>query len=230
MLEIIKNWTNSNSGFLALLLFIAGLCISLLLWLLRKTKKNIESGSNFNLEIIETPTLCSSYHIRYAEFGKDIHSTAFLIYLIIKNNGEKPTQIGKIKVAYKSSGLDTPESWYWLKDEVLLMDDFVMPIGDKVKVFPFLRQKNALMNNEPKTFLAPREEVNGLVYFEQDESIGEMYPYMDPDNKVQTKIVVSDSLGNESEIEHRVNKVLIEAVRKHCPSFGCTKQSADNYG
>ncbi|MNU02453.1 hypothetical protein D3C72_2461650 [compost metagenome] len=64
--------------------------------------------------------------------------------------------------------------------------------------------------------------MKGLVYFEQEESRGFDYPYMDENESVLTKIRVYDSLNNYWEIECQVTKYLIEAVRKIIPTFGTT--------
>ena len=72
----------------------------------------------------------------------------------------------------------------------------------------------------------PGEDTNGLVYFEQEESKGQDYPYMDPDYYVKAIIVVYDTKGNKWSVEHRIPKVLIEPIREICPSFGLSRHSA----
>lgn len=115
-------------------------------------------------------------------------------------------------------------NWLWLKKETVLLEDYAISIGDKQKVFPFLKQKNTTINNEIRTYLEPGENTNGLIYFEQEKSRGNSYPYLEPDMKVQTLIVVYDNKGNKWLKEHRVTKIKIGPIRELCPSFGMTRQ------
>ena len=218
-------WTNENAGALALIIFLTGLIISFITWLVRRVIRTKMEKPSILIEIIEEPTMCSSFND-----GVNYHRTAYLIYLKIINNGNTPVQIGDIHVGYKSMENDDPENWFWLTKETVLLEDFCFPIGDdKKKIIPFLKQKNYLMNNEIHTFLEPGEDTNGLVYFEQDKSAGEQYPYLEPDMKVQTKIVVKDNKGNSWSKEHRVTKVRIQPLREICPLFGMTRQLAKKY-
>ena len=104
-----------------------------------------------------------------------LHRTAFLVYLKIQNDGEVPVQIGDIHLGYKSEANEFFDSWYWLKQETVLLEDFTSSIGDRLKVYPFLKQKNQLIENETVVILDPGETTNGLVYFEQGESSGKYY-------------------------------------------------------
>jgi hypothetical protein len=220
----IVNWTNENPGATALIIFLAGLAISFLIWFIRKIIRTKIKKPSLLIDVIEEPTMCSSF-----DAGGNYHRTAYLVYLKITNNSNTSVQIGDIHVGYKSEENDDPENWFWLKKETVLLEDFCVPIGgDKKKIFPFLKQKKSLMNNEIHTFLKPDEDTNGLVYFEQDKSAGEKYPYLEPDMIVQTIIVVHDNKGNKWSKEHRVTKVRIEPIRELCPLFGMTRQLAEN--
>ncbi|MGZ5060180.1 MAG: hypothetical protein ACXWAA_17300 [Methylobacter sp.] len=141
------------------------------------------------------------------------------MYLKITNTGNAPTEIGKIHVGYESMEND----WYWLLNETTLLDDYHMPIGEeKIKVFPFLKQKNYLTENDTNTFLNPGQSRNGIVYFEQKASGGNLYPKMDEECKVKIKILMYDTKGLQWTIEQKIPKVIINAARKHCPNFGKT--------
>jgi len=213
---VILSWANDNAGALALLLFSSGVLFGVIKWIFRK----LEKPSLF-LEVIEYPTMCGSYY-----FGSSFHGTAFLIYIKIQNIGATSVQIDDIHVGYKSEGNKNIGHWRWLKEEIALLEDFAPPIPetDKYHVYPLLKQRNSKTDNIIKTFLEPGEDVNGLVYFEQERSTGDDYPYMEPDNKVQSKIIVHDNKGNSWDVEHRVAKFKIESIREICPSFGLTRQ------
>jgi hypothetical protein len=219
----ITNWPNENSGLLALLIFIATSSVGVALWICRIFKNKRRNKPKLLLSVIDQPTMCSSFSIDST--NKDLHGTAFLVYLKIKNDGQTLVQIGDIHLGYKSESKEYSDFQYWLKDETILLEDYASPIGDKIKVYPFLKQKNRLINNDIQTYLRPGELINGLVYFEQEASTGENSPYMEPDYRVETIIVVHDSNGNKWSVEHRVIKVQIEPIRKICPSFGLTRQS-----
>ncbi len=222
----IINWSNENSGLLALLIFVATSSVGTVVWICGILKNKGKNKPKLLVSVIEQPTMCSSFDI--GRSNENLHMTAFLIYLKIRNDGEIPVQIDDIHLGYKSESDECTDSWYWLKDETILLEDYTAPIGEKIKVYPFLKQKNNLIDNKIHTYLSPGEYVKGLVYFEQAASTGKNYPYMEPDYKVQTIIVVHDSKGNKWSVEHRVIKVQIEPIRKICPSFGLTRQSCED--
>lgn len=151
------------------------------------------------------------------------------MYLKLTNIGDTSVQIGNIHVGYKSTENDDIDNWYWLEKETAMLEDFCIPLGDgKKKIIPFLKQKNILMENQIQTFLASGKYTNGIVYFEQDRSSGEQYPYLEPDMKVQTKVIVHDTKGNSWAKEHRVTKVKVEPIREICPSFGKTRELTES--
>lgn len=146
------------------------------------------------------------------------------MYLKITNVGQVPVQIGDIHLGYCSSESPDGESFRWLVNETVLLQDYKDPIGENFKVYPFLKQSNRLIENSKKTYLLPGEYENGLVYFEQEESSGLDYPYMDADFHVLTRIRVHDTLGSYWELDVPVVKVKIEAIREHNPAFGMTRE------
>jgi hypothetical protein len=118
---------------------------------------------------------------------------------------------------------------YWLKEETVMLEDYWVPLGeDGKKIIPFLKQRNFLIENQINTYLSAGELTNGLVYFEQERSTGDRYPYLEPDMKVQTKVIVYDTKGNSWETEMRVTKVKIEPIREICPKFGKTRELSEN--
>ncbi|HFQ5259076.1 TPA: hypothetical protein ACGUXQ_004238 [Vibrio vulnificus] len=124
--------------------------------------------------------------------------------------------------------MTTTEKWFWLKDETTMLEDYKKALGDSIKVYPFLKQKNSLTDNSTDLYVKPGEYRNGIVYFEQAESDGDYIPYMDSDYRVNTKVVVHDTLGDCWESEARVYKVLIDAIRKLNPTFGLSRQSCES--
>ena len=170
------------------------------------------------IELIPTPSFCSSFDSDLPNESVNIHRTAIILYIKITNVGNAPTEIGKIHVGYQSMEND----WHWLCEETTLLDDFVMSMGEKVKVFPFLKQKNYLMDNDINTFLNPGQSRSGIVYFEQKASSCNLYPKIGEDFKVKIQIRVHDTKGQKWSTEQNITKVMIEAARDHCPHFGKT--------
>lgn len=223
----IQTWTNENAGALALLIFIATSTFGAVFYVYKHIRNKSALKPKLEISVIKEPTMCSSFDTGNISNNERLHRTAFLIYLKLHNNGEVPIQIGDIHVGYKSENEKLKE-WRWLKKETVLLEDYMVPIGDKLKVIPFLKQSSFINTRTPKTYLQQGEDTNGMVYFEQEESKGKDYPYMDPDYFVKTIIVVHDTKGNEWSVEHRTPKVLIEPIREICPSFGLSRQSAKN--
>lgn len=221
MAQIIE-WSNSNGGWLALVIFVLGLVVTFLgrLW-----RKKQSTHSELKIEVIDQPTLCSSFDSKNVDENFRLHRTAFLIYLKITNVGNVPIQIDDIHLGYRSEGADDPESYRWITSETTMLEDYKLPmIDNKFKIFPFLKQSNADIPNSSKTYLLSGQCEIGLVYFEQEESKGKDYPYMDKDFTVSTKIRVHDTNGHCWETDAAVVKVKIDAIREHNPYFGLTRE------
>ena len=218
MSEIIE-WSNNNSGWVTILVFLAGILLSSAVWMFRSP----QSRPALKLEVLKEATLCSSFNAGTNSDRAILHRTAFLVYLKVTNVGRVPVQIGDIHLGYRSSEAITPEAFRWLVNEITMLEDYTLPIGDKIKIFPFLKQSNALFESSVRTYLMPGEYVNGLVYFEQEDSIGLDYPYMDADFHVATRIRVHDTLGSFWEMDASVVKVMIDAIRKLNPTFGLSR-------
>lgn len=220
-IETIQEWSNTNSGYLSLLLFIVGLIIPLIIWLYkRKSQRKI----NLKLEIDKNDqaTLCTSFDTGNIENNIKLHRTAFIVYLKITNLSRQSIVIDKVRLGYKSQSqsLKNPENWYWLNQETLLLEDYKVSIGDKYKVYPFLKQKSNHSNTVSSLRIEPNDYINGVVYFEQKESKGLDLPYMDEDYRVKTIVVITDTHGREWSTEYRVLKVKIDAIRQDNPLFG----------
>ncbi len=184
----------------------------------RSESKKEKSKPDLKIELIPTPSFCSTFDSELPNESINIHRTAIILYLKITNTGNAFTEIGKIHIGYESM----ENNWHWLSEETTLLDDFTMPIGENLKVYPFLKQKNFLMNNDTDTFLDPGQSRNGIVYFEQKASGGNLYPKIDENNQVKVKIIVHDTKGLKWMLEEKITKVMVNAAREHCPQFGKT--------
>lgn len=220
MLSDLINLSNKNEGFLSLLIFFAAsVLIPLFLWNRSRSKPKLKIG------ILDKATLCSSFTVDFDENEQPIHRTAFLIYLEITNIGNSPIYISNVELGYRSEMSENPEAFRWLLTETPMSSDYLIPHGDGYQVIPFLKQKNTMMENDTNGYMRPGEYKNGLVYFEQERSLGKNHPYMDDDYKVCIRVKVNDTKGNSWDVEGRVYKVKIEAIRETNPDFGLSSES-----
>lgn len=219
-MDSIINWTNSNSGFLTLILFF----FTLLLGWVSGIFKALIKKPNLKIEVLEGPTFCASFDTSRQYNGHQAHRTAISLYLAITNVGNTPTDIKEIHVGYKSLSHFLPFRWFWLKELTIAKSDFVMDMGQQSKVFPFLMQRNQLTDNRIDTYLLEGKRCNGMVYFEQDESWGNYLPKA-PNNKLLIKIKIVDVYGNCFSINATINKVTLKEAKTACSEFGETKES-----
>ncbi|MGI2883500.1 hypothetical protein ACRTDO_22320 [Vibrio furnissii] len=221
-----QSWTNENSGFLSFIIFLLTLLVSFVVWLIKR-KVSKSKNKALKVEVDENVSICSSFDTGNIQNNFRLHRTVLMLYVKITNIGDVPICMGNIQVGYKSQSLEDPEEWYWLKDETTMLEDYKAEFGESIKVYPFLKQKNMLMENQVNLLIHPGEYRNGIVYFEQTESDGNKIPYMDSDYRVGVNLVVKDTLGHAWNTEARIYKVLIEAIRKLNPTFGLSRQSCE---
>ena len=53
--------------------------------------------------------------------------------------------------------------WFWLKEQVIALDDFQVKIGDKIKVYPFLTQLNKLSPAKVEKYIEVGKGISGVV-------------------------------------------------------------------
>jgi hypothetical protein len=51
----------------------------------------------------------------------------------LTNTGYTPVQIGDIHLGYRSMENDDIDSWYWLKEETVMLEDYWVPLGEDGK-------------------------------------------------------------------------------------------------
>lgn len=213
-------WTNENSGFLTLVLFVATLIIGWISGLFKAMRRR----PVLDIEVKRGPTFCASFDTGRVYNGYQTHRTALALYLSITNTGNAPTDIKEIHVGYKSQMYKLPFRWFWLKELTVCKSDFVASLGRDDKVFPFLIQKNQLTNNVAETYLLEGKSCSGIVYFEQEESFGAAVPKT-TNHKLKVKIRIYDVFGNSYSTKAVINKVTLQAARDVCEKFGTTRES-----
>lgn len=217
-------WLNANTGVLALAIFIATLALGwssgIFAALMRRPK--------FSIRVIDGPTFACTYLTgrKHGEF--DEHRTGVALYLDITNAGAAPSSIASIEIGYhwhlrpfSKTWLKNNIGWFWIVNQSVALVDFQVAIGESIKVFPFLTQRNQLSKVEPKTYLRVGESTNGVVYFEQDNSWGGCFPSPSK-GSTRIKIRIRDAHGRKHDSKVRIPVVSFEEAQKFNPRFGET--------
>jgi hypothetical protein len=215
-LNIIREWANKNSGFTAIIIF----AITLFLGWISGIFKALRKKPKFKISLLETPTFCSTLETGKKYKGMDIHKTAISLYLKVSNIGSAPSQISEVKVGYKNYDPRYILKKFWLHQTVIVKD-FQQKLGNHVRVFPFLIQKNYLIPDKIDTYLNIGSEVNGIVYFEQPLSFGGFRPRI-KNNKIKIIVKIKDAFGKYHSNNFWVPCIDIEEARKYNSEFGKT--------
>lgn len=188
-------WSNKNSGFVTIILFI----ISIIIGWISGFFKSIRKKPKFKITVIEGATFGSVIDLNKKHNGLPVNKTAFAVYLEITNIGNAPSSIGEISLGYILTDL-TPK-WRAKRNwiiETISKSDFTIEFKDSdlVKGFPFLKQQNMLFPNKIDTYLEVGQTKNGIVYFEQPEAFGSWMPRLNKDMETTDLIIkVRDSYG-----------------------------------
>ena len=224
------SWLNDNQGVVSLAIFI----LTLLLGWVSGIFSALRKRPKFKIGTIDGPTFCCTYNTGNTFNGHDAHITAFAIYLKIANIGSASSSIEKIQIGYhwdiepiSLNWLKYRLGWFWLKNEIVMLEDFRVEIGDHLKVYPFLTQKNYLSPIQVDKFLEVGKSNSGIVYFEQPESWGACFPLCIK-GKVLVKIKVYDVFGKVHSKKINVALVNMEEAKKFNPYFGDTSKHLNN--
>jgi hypothetical protein len=157
-----------------------------------------------------------------------MHRTGIALYLSVANVGTAASSLANISVAYhwhlhpfSALWLKYSVGWFRLTDQTAALDDFQVKIGESIKVYPFLTQKNHLSIFSPQTYLEVGQHTNGVVYFEQSDSWGGCFP-SGKNGKVKIKVTVKDVFGRNHTRRFVIPAKTVEAAREYNPSFGTT--------
>ena len=101
------------------------------------------------------------------------------------------------------------------------MEDFQYELGDHVKIYPSLLQGVSTIGKSPETYLEVGKSINGVVYFEQDDSWGGCFP-TSKNSKVKLRVAVIDTFGRKYKKTFWAPFVSLEEAQKYNPAFGAT--------
>lgn len=227
IIELFTNastWTNENQGVLTVALFIVTIIFGWFSGIFSALRRK----PKFKIETIPGPTFSCTYLTGNKHNEYDAQQTAIAIYLYISNIGAAPSSIHKIRIAYHWNltpwsliWLKNTIGWFWIEHQAVAITDFQTRIGDSIKVYPFLTQKNYLSPAKSKTFLEVGQSTNGVVYFEQPESWGGCLPKSDK-QQVKVKIEITDVFSRRHKATVKIPAVSLEEARKYNPEFGNT--------
>lgn len=219
-----SKWSNDNQGVVSVVIFIItiafGWASGIFSALRRKPK--------FKLSLIDGPTFCCTYPVGKMRGEFEVHRTGIALYLIVANTGSAASSIENITVGYhwhlqpfSIEWLKYSVGWFWLTNQFAALADFQVKIGENIKVYPFLVQKNFLSPTQNVTYLEVGRSTNGVVYFEQPDSWGGCYPIV-REGKVHIKVRVYDTFGKGHTSKFFVPSVTLEDARAFNPTFGKT--------
>lgn len=182
----------------------------------------------FRVQAIDGPTFCSTFMTGKEKDGYQVHRSAFALYLHVTNIGSSSGSIDDIHIGYhwnvhrfSPSWFRYGLGWFWLKNQTVAVEDFQVYIGENLKIYPFLVQRNFLSSANSNTFLEIGQSTNGVVYFEQSDSWGACFPLV-RDGKIRVKVRVIDAFGKRHVQKLRIPSVTPEEARKFNPAFGTT--------
>ncbi|WP_374421385.1 hypothetical protein [Chromobacterium sp.] len=223
-LLLTAKWSNDNQGVITIIVFLVTLCLG---WI-SGIFSALRHKPKFRIDIIPGPTFCCTYFTGTSYQSFDVHRTGVALYLAIANVGTAPSSIEDISVGYhwhlkpfSIAWLKYTIGWFWLHQQTVALTDFQAAIGENIKVYPFLMQRNFLSGSKAETYLDVGRSTNGVVYFEQGDSWGGFFPSVHNET-VLLKIRIKDVFGRSHHTKIRVPSVSLEEARKYNPSFGKT--------
>ena len=216
---------NENQGVLTATIFILTILLGWLSGIFRTLRRKPE----LKIETLLGPTFVCVFGTGTKHQNYDTHRTAIALYLRVSNVGAMSTDITGIKVGYHwnisirslLNWICYRLGWFYIGKQTVCMDDFQYPIGDNVKIYPFLTQKGSILGETPETYLEPGRSTNGVVYFEQAESWGGCFP-VSRNLKTKIKIVISDTFGRRYKHVTKIDRVSLKDAREYNPKFGTT--------
>ncbi|QQC65323.1 hypothetical protein [Paraburkholderia ginsengisoli] len=219
-----SKWLNDNQGVVSVAIFAITVAFAWASGIFSALRRRPQ----FKLHLLEGPTFCCTYPVGKKHGNFDVHRTGIALYLSLSNVGSAPSSLANISVAYhwhlhpfSVQWLKYSVGWFWLTSQTAALDAFQVKIGENIKVYPFLTQRNFLSPANPETYLEVGQASNGVVYFEQTDSWGGCLPSV-RNGLVRIKVSIQDVFGGRHTKRFVIPAVTVAAARKYNPSFGKT--------
>ena len=223
-LQSITDWLNQNQGFVTVVIFV----FTALYGWLSGTFSALRGKPKFKIDLIPGPTFVCTFPTGEMCKEQDVHRVGISLYLSIANCGSVASSVHEVHVGYRRTIVLFNKRWpqklsrpHWLKNQIAALEDFQSRIGESIKVYPFLFQKNALLSESPNTYLQSGQSVIGVVYFEQADSFGSFQPLVTPKGAYLT-VCVLDVFGHKHKRSFWVPSLTFERAREFNPAFGRT--------
>ena len=217
-------WSNENQGVITAVIFLLTVAYGFSSGIF----SSLRSKPKFKIQILPGPSFFSM-HCKNRKAGvHNAHRTSFALYLNVSNTGSAASSINSVSIGYHWHVMPLSKAWFryrigwfWLQERTVALQDFQVLIGDNVKVFPFMFQRNQLTSEHTDTYLEIGKSVIGVVYFEQSDSWGGCYPKCS-NGYSKIKVAVCDVFGKRHIQKFWIPLVSLEEGRKFNPSFGLT--------
>nr|WP_315396820.1 hypothetical protein [uncultured Sphingobacterium sp.] len=223
--QIFIKWTNDNSGFLSLILFV----VTILFGWISGFFNSIIKKPKLKVRFIEKASFyCffetgnQYYHPELKE-NFDLHQTGFAVYMSIANIGNIPTSIDKIYIGYYRNFLKKKlfdKQIIWLA-QWHTFDNFKFEYQDNILLIPPLRVRNEYFKDQNNDSLEVGKSIVGVAYFEQQEAWGNYNPKtIDSDGKIKIIIRVRDIYGRNYSFKTTLKPKTLDEARKINSTFG----------
>jgi len=217
-------WLNDNQGLVSVAIFF----VTLFLGWASGIFSALRRKPKFETDFIPGPTFACIFPTGEKFNDEEVHRIGFALYLSIANCGSAASSVHAIHIGYRWNLIPFSKNWFrntlsrhWLSERTASLEDFQVAIGNNIKVFPFLFQRNNLSPVQQDTYLQPGQSVVGVVYFEQADSWGGYQPRV-WNGRVRLSVRLFDVFGGRHTKSFWVPAVSLEEARKYNPSFGRT--------
>lgn len=222
MNDFIK-WTNDNSGFLSLILFVGAIVYGWVSGLFNSLIKKPKLKVRFidKISFYSFYYTGEKYEIKEHNHTYDLHKTGFVVYMSIANIGNMPTSIDKIYLGYyKNKNYKFWNDRVWLAQwHALESFKIDMNNGSQIQV-PTLRIKDSENDNADKSLINIGNSIVGIAYFEQETAWGNYNPIPNQDKSTNIKIRIKDIYGKNFYFKYKLKYEDLENARKYNPNFG----------
>jgi len=224
-MDYLIKWSNDNSGFLSLILFVFtiffGWISGLFNSLIKKPKLKVRfiEKSSFYCFFMTG----NKYYNPDSKEYFDLHQTGFAVYMSIANIGNIPTSIDKIFIGYyrnfKRKKLFNKQI-NWLAQWQTL-DNFKFEYRDKTILIPPLRIRNEYFMGQDNDSLEVGKSLVGVAYFEQVEAWGNYNPKLiDDKGTIKVVIKIRDIYGKKYCFKTTLKPKTLEEAKRINSSFG----------
>jgi len=177
------------------------------------------------VNVMPGPTFSTIIPVEDTYLGNPAHRNVICLYLTILNRGSAGGAIDKIKVSFRrapTSSKDFFNSRWVSIAETVALDDFRVDIGERTKIFPFLRQASRLTESNRSGYLRVGAALKGTAYFEEENlSYGSHRP-VTKGGHTRVKLTLTDTFGCVSHHLLTIPELPIEAARKYGMHIGET--------